>query len=752
MSIVDPVALDKGLCLRSEQLIEKCDTIHSTLRAEKDHLVRIRSELERTYFRYQQLFNLAPVGFLTLDESGLIRDINHAGAVLFALDRRRPVTFLDLVTPEDHSAYERHVRKTLEEGSAAGCEVRLCSRDGNTFYGRLDSKISMDVRVSEVVHLMVVTDISERKCAERALEDAKELAEATVSSFSDAVITTDADALVTGLNAAAEALTGWSCADAKQKQLTDVFRLLDEEGGDFLDHPAMIESLTHLSGPAGERVYLTLISRTNDRRIIRGSASPICSRGGEVVGMVVTFADATESRRLMEEVVYDASHDALTGLINRREFEKRVERAIQCRGYSGGEHVLCFLDLDHFKLINDVAGHQAGDELLKHVAGAMTALVRGGDTVARLGGDEFAILLENCSLDKAAAVAEMIARGFQQRPFLWEGHRFEIGVSIGLAAITAQSRSWKQALGEADAACYAAKSNGRNRLHMNGAIADSARQGGDTLRADHLRDALAAGRFKFMCQPIFRLASALPHVSAYEVLLRLPDRRGGLHLPADFFPLAERYGLMCALDRWVLRTILRRGGGLIRGEQPSSLSVNISGHSLNDPSFLAFVEKELAESDFPRSRLWIEITESVAIHNLGDATAFMRAMRAQGSRIVLDDFGTGLSSFDYLRHFPVDLLKIDRSFVHNLTGDQFSRSVVAAIVRVAADCGIMTVGEGVETTAVLDILGELAIDYAQGFALGHPVPLEQVMECPRLSAGIVAQETAPASPSSSPAR
>lgn len=725
---------------RSAAVLDTVDQISALLGREKQRLERIHGDLHRAYLRYRHLFDLVPVGCIALDERGAIKAMNDAAARLLAVDGDVQARFESFVHPEDRYLYQQHRAEVAKWGMTSPCEIRFCTSDSIVFYGRLDSLLVQDQGVLSSEHVMVLSDISGQRRAASLPGNVGALAEATVYSLADGVVTTDAHGRIIRLNTVAAAMSGWTCQEAQGKRLEEVLCLVDDTGR-RIGRELVLGACTEPVELAEYGGYVSLVGRTGESRVIRGSIAPIRREPGGSVGLLLTFADATQSQRILQEVVYHASHDPLTGLLNRRELEKRLERAGRRTSRSGVGHVVCFVDLDHLKLVNDVAGHQAGDDLLKHVAGAIVSLLGDNDAVGRIGGDEFAILLMDCSLERGVTIADLIKHGVSGRPFLWEGHRFEMTVSIGVAAITPTTESWCQALGEADAACYEAKARGRNRLHVNGLSDGREAKAIDMVRPDHLRDALSGDLFEFLGQPIFAVSAPTETIAAYEMLLRLPGRPGRLHLPADFLPLAERYGLICALDRWVLRTSFRCR--LAREQHAFSLSLNISAQSLSDPSLLDFVQRELADSGFRGDRLWLEVTEGAAIHNIKQARAFMQEMRHLGCHIALDDFGKGMSSFTYLQNFPVSLVKIDRSFVHNLKTDSFSRSVVRAIAQVAMDCGLRTVGEGVENASALEVLQELGVDYAQGFALGRPVSLREAEQ---------ACGSASSSPADEPAR
>jgi len=578
--------------------------------------------------------------------------------------------------------------------------------------------VSPDGKIDMV--LGVATDITERKQAEQALIKEKERAQVTLHSIGDAVVTTDAHGLVEYLNPVAEKLTAWSADEARGRPLSTVFQIVSEETRQPAPDP-VAHCLTE--GPiTGLADYTILLSRTGQEYAIQYSAAPIRGPGGELFGAVLVFSDVTEARRLTKQIAHEAAHDTLTGLANRREFEKRLERALASAKQYGAHHALCYLDLDQFKIINDTAGHVAGDELLKQVKDLLLGAFRERDTFARLGGDEFGLLLDNCPLEKAREIADHVVAIIRDYRFAWLGRTFQIGVSIGLVPITTAAESTDQLLGQADVACYIAKERGRNRLHIyQQDNSESAERHTEILRAAGLRDALEQERFCLYYQPIIPLAANGDGPVRYELLLRLRDENGALLKPGAFIPAAERYSLMGAIDRWVIRTAFYRYMERLAGSA-TEIAINLSGNSLNDETLLEFVKAQFVESGLPPERVCFEVTETVAIYNLSQARDFMKGIKRYGCHWALDDFGSGLSSFKYLKTLPVDYLKIDGSFVRDMVEEPIDHAMVEAINQVGHIMGIQTIAEYVHSEAIVERLRVLKVDYAQGYAIGLPMP------------------------------
>jgi diguanylate cyclase (GGDEF)-like protein len=433
------------------------------------------------------------------------------------------------------------------------------------------------------------------------------------------------------------------------------------------------------------------------------------------------FHDVSKERRLHRALHYQASHDALTGLINRREFENRLTAAVEdARQNQQARHVLLYLDLDQFKLVNDTCGHPAGDLLLKQITGVIQSRVRGQDTLARLGGDEFGILLQDCSLDQALRIAENLRQGIRDYRFAWQGGVLAVGASIGIVEITHEIPTVANVMSAADVACYSAKDSGRNRvqLYKPDDMPERHREMHWVTKLARARD---ESRFELFYQPIVPIGDRPHEREHFELMLRLRDESGTIVTPAEFIPAAERYNIMPSIDRWVVRQALDRVVHRIEsGVKPFTVAVNLSGTSLNDERFLEFLIAELSAGQLAAGAMCFEITETAAIENLSNVVYFMRELKNRGCHFALDDFGSGLSSFMYLKTLPVDYLKIDGQFVENVTRDPVDRSMVAAISQVGNAMGIQTIAERVESPEVLAELGRLGIGFAQGFYIAKP--------------------------------
>jgi diguanylate cyclase (GGDEF)-like protein len=443
----------------------------------------------------------------------------------------------------------------------------------------------------------------------------------------------------------------------------------------------------------------------------------------------MVFSDVTAARQLQREISHQAAHDSLTGLVNRREFEQRLSRVLDTARNEASEHALCYLDLDQFKVINDTCGHAAGDELLRQIAVLFQQKIRRRDTLARLGGDEFAVLMEHCNLEQASRVAEALRSTAADLRFTWANDTFTLGVSIGVVPITPSSESVDALLRAADNACYVAKDAGRNRVHVY--YHDDvhlARRRDEMQWVGTLSRALEEGRFELHAQKIADIGGidrpdAKPEVRHVELLLRLVGADGERILPAVFLPAAERYDLIARIDRWVIERAFGWLAQRAADAEPVLCSINISGASIGEDLFLAHVLERLDETGIAGEQVCFEVTETAAIRNLAMATRFIHTLRRSGCSFALDDFGSGLSSFAYLKSLQVQYLKIDGAFVKDMADDPLDRAMVRSINEVGQLLGMRTIAEFVETQEVLDLLVKLGVDAAQGYRIGRPEPL-----------------------------
>jgi diguanylate cyclase (GGDEF)-like protein/PAS domain S-box-containing protein len=596
---------------------------------------------------------------------------------------------------------------------------RLKHRDGVWLWvvSRAKARVDQQGRARRIVG--VDLDVTERKLFEDALFKEKESAQITLQSIGDGVITTDSDCRIEYLNPVAEQLTGWRIEHAQGRVVDEIFRSFHEETCEPLENPLAV-AIRRTRAIKSVRPTL-LIRRDGNELYIESCASPIRDHTGAVSGGVLVFHDVSESRELNRKLSYHASHDILTGLVNRREFESRLERALKSARAREASYALCHIDLDQFKIINDNCGHSAGDALLGQVGALLKSKIRWRDTVSRLGGDEFGVLLESCSIDEGIRNAEALREAIRNYKFVWEERTFRLGASIGVVPISPDNEDVAALLSAADSACAAAKESGRNRIYsFQENDIDLMRRRREMQWAARINNALEDGRFEIYRQVILPLQRPDPGMH-YELLLRMRDEAGKIVSPDQFIAAAERYGLTPNIDRWMIEHALRwLVSEADEREKLSLCSINLSGQSLGDDKFLPFVIDHFHRSGIDASKICFEITETAAIASFSQANRFIHALKELGCRFALDDFGTGLSSFGYLKHFPVDFLKIDGSFVKEILHDPIDREMVRSINEIGHLTGKQTIAEFAENQEIIDMLRGLGVDYAQGYGIATP--------------------------------
>ncbi|PZD71722.1 Cyclic di-GMP phosphodiesterase PdeB [Acaryochloris thomasi RCC1774] len=585
---------------------------------------------------------------------------------------------------------------------------------------RLEEQVYQQTAQLEATNRELKREIVEREQLEADLFREKELAQITLESIGDAVITTDLTGNVQYLNPVAEKLLGWSKAEIKGQAFTDIFQIVHEQTRQPVINP--VEQVLKENKICYLADHTVLISRDGTEYGIDDSAAPIRDRNGQLIGAVVVFHDATQSRQLTQKLSWQASHDPLTGLVNRRAFKQRVTHLLATQ--ANQEHALFYLDLDQFKVVNDTCGHSAGDQLLRQITRVMQQRVRSTDTLARLGGDEFGLLLEGCSLKQATALAESLRAMIEAFRFNWEDKTFNVGVSIGVVGIDHNNQNLATILSAADAACYMAKSKGRNRVHVcQRHDVELAEQRGQMQWVSRLHQALEQNHFRLYAQEIVPLHhSSLAHHC--EILLRLSDVQGDVITPVAFLPAAERYDLMPAIDRWVVHNFCVQYQQMAQkrtsSASPALYNINLSGASIKNDSFLSFIKAQLLRYQVPPEQICFEITETIAISNLKQAVEFMQDLKQFGCRFALDDFGSGMSSLTYLKTLPVDYLKIDGSFVKKLASNQTDVAIVECFNHLSHRLGIQTIAECVEDQQTIKQLKLIGIDFAQGYSIVKP--------------------------------
>lgn len=585
----------------------------------------------------------------------------------------------------------------------------------------------LDFMQAAAGHVAVALDrvrfLERQRRAEDALYQEKERLQVTLHAISDAVISTDARGGLLYLNPVAELLTGWVQEQAQGLPYQQVFRWTAHG-----DTPATADPVAQALAEVCtvRHSHLTLAHRVVGHFLVEAAASPIRDADGTVQGAVLVFRDVTEQRRLSQEIAFQATHDELTGLGNRRAFEATLSQCFACTREQAQSHVLCYLDLDEFKVVNDTCGHTAGDALLCQVAQLFQELLGPRDHLCRLGGDEFGMVLTEQTLPQALRLAEQLQQRLAGYRFVWQDQSFGVGVSIGMVQLDAHSESVGALLQAADSACYVAKDAGRGRIHVYASDDPALAQRYGVMEwVSRIENALRNDRFVLYAQPIVPIGEGPARGLHCEFLLRMRDAQGGLVLPGQFMPAVERYHLAARVDRWVVSHAL--AWMVQHQDQIEQCSINLSGQSLGDTQFMAFVLETLAATPMPCHKLCFEITETAAIGNLHAAKDFIDTLRGLGCKLSLDDFGSGLSSFAYLRNLPVDVLKIDGQFVRDIATDAVSLAMVKSIHEIGCLMGKETVAEFVESPAILELLRGFGVHYAQGYSVGYPVPLDQLL-------------------------
>ena len=560
--------------------------------------------------------------------------------------------------------------------------------------------------------------------SEIALMIEKETAEVTLHSITDSVLTVNQKSIVTFVNPAAEKLLEKTLDELIGKPIYDVLNIVDE---DF--NPLVLDPVTDCFKKGNIIKFpeqSSLLNEKSNMIAIEASAAPMKNNAGDLLGAVVVVQDVSHTRKLTHQLSYQASHDALTGLYNRQKFETHLQETLTNSEVDGTQHVLLYLDLDQFKIVNDTCGHVAGDELLQQLPLLFHKVLRSGDSVARLGGDEFGVLLENCSLEKSLPIADGLRQHIKDYRFVWEDKTFVIGVSIGVVAINSENTDMTHLLGCADIACYAAKDAGRNRVHVyeESDIAVSMRQG-EMQWTTRIAKALEENRFCLYRQNIISVNTG--EVEHVEVLIRMVDEDGSIILPGAFLPAAERFNLMVSIDRWVISHVFSLIGECTSKKDnnlATVIAINLSGDSLSSDGLLEFIYTEKEKYNVQLNRICFEITETIAISNLNHAVTFINELKQHGCMFSLDDFGSGLSSFTYLKSLPVDYLKIDGSFVRDISKDKIDKAMVKSIQQVAEAMSLKTIAEWVEDEETLTLLKDLGVNFAQGNYLMAAEPIE----------------------------
>lgn len=702
------------------------------LKVAENERERLFHELQDERSRFSDILEQMPSAVLLAEApSGKLIYLNRAAVELFGPSRAGSESihqfargrFLNQQN-QRVSADELPLARAVAQGETTrGEDLTHEQEDGTLTHFSVTAAPIVDRDGIARLAVAVLHDVSNIKEAQFSLAAEKERAQVTLAAITDGVISTDLDGRIAMLNPAAERLIGMCQADALGRPVNEVVHLID----DASKLPILDPETRWQQNPDAPRetVHATLMGRDGRQYSVESAAAPIRLADDRSIGTVLVFHDVTEARQLMHQLHFEASHDALTGLVNRREFEARLRRTMErIRRFPDNPAALLYMDLDQFKIVNDTCGHVAGDELLRSLAQIYREHVRERDTLARLGGDEFALIAEHCTMDEAIAVAEKLLDATRDFRYSCKDRFFRLGVSIGLIPLDQSASSVEQALRQADHACYIAKETGRNRVYVQDRDdGEMAQRRNDMYWVTRMKEAFRNDALQLYCQPIVPIgvSDACLH---YEILLRLKNGPDDPIVPGAFLPAAERYDVMPEVDRWVLRKSLEW-----LQANPAHLAklqictINLSRRTLADQSFLRFASDLLDASDVPAEKLCFEITENGAISNIQRTLSFISSLAERGCKFSLDDFGSGMTSFTNLKELPVDFIKIDGSFIQQMVGNPIDYEMVRFTNEISHMMGRQTIAEYVTDQIILDELREIGIDFAQGYWLGKPRPL-----------------------------
>lgn len=586
---------------------------------------------------------------------------------------------------------------------------------------------SLEVRVNErtaeltKVNELLTKEVDQHKLTEQALFSEKQLALVTLESIGDAVITTNMQSQVTYLNPVAERMTGWTKSEATGKPILEVFRILNESTRKLAANPVDVV-LAH-GATCGLANHTLLVSKTGLEYDIEDSAAPIRAEDGTLFGVVLVFHDVTDTKKMAHKMTYLAEHDFLTDLPNRLLLTDRTTQALNSAARRNSKAALMFLDIDHFKKINDTLGHAVGDQLLKALSKSLQTCLRNTDTISRLGGDEFVILLPEIAHSYAPAeIAEKILT-VTKNSFLIDTHELRISISMGIAVYPEDGTTAEVLTKNADAAMYHAKSNGRdNYQFFNAAMAQRVAE--QLTLENSLQKAIKNNELVLLYQP--KVSIRTGEIIGAEALLSWQHPEWGLITPDRFIPIAEDSGLIRPIGNWVMREACRQNRAWQdAGLRPIPIAVNISTIELRQPNFLQEVTRILLQSGMSPTHLELEVTESIAIEEHAEAIGWLVKLKEMGVRLSVDDFGTGYSSLSYLKRLPIDTIKIDKSFIRDISTDPNDAAIITAIISMSHSLKLAVIAEGVETIEQLNFLKQNDCDEIQGYLFSKPVPADE---------------------------
>jgi diguanylate cyclase (GGDEF)-like protein/PAS domain S-box-containing protein len=723
-----------SLCLALGVAVSLLCVLFRRQRRARVALVQISQQLQRSVTEAAEARAAAsPATFDALGDRVHEAVLIHARAIRYAnpqfaallgyeVERLTGRQLSELVRPEQAALVADNLRRRLAgEPGAERYEAELVAASGETL--RMEfSSWPITYRGERALLIVGVEVLPTQTMQALPVPAGRSRARSALEALPEALLTTDVKGRVDYLNPAAARLLGVELTSAKGASFEEIAQVLEESDRKLLGE--RVRQALDAGAPLNVGRRALLIRTAGHERLIELSAAPIRLESGEGIGAVLLLHDVTEVRGLARRMSYQATHDALTGLVNRIEFERRLQESVEHAHRGEVAHVLCYLDLDRFKGINDTSGHQAGDAMLREIARILRDAVRDSDTVGRVGGDEFGMLLVGCPLEKARQIADDVCRAVNDFRFVWKERIFSVGVSVGMVEIARESGTMEEAMAAADSACYVAKRQGGHVAVYSARDENLARRTGEIHWLQVLQQALRENRFELYCQPIVAAFAANEEGPAMEVLVRLRDASGAQLAPADFVQAAERYRLMGLIDRWVVQTTLTGlGRGAIALAPKRSLAINISGQTLADGQFLEFVVECLDSTGADPAQICFEITENAVIANFEQARRFVGVLHGMGCRFALDDFGIGLGSFANLKNLAVDYLKIDGSFFKNLARDSVNQAMVTAMIRLARTLNFQVIAEQVEDASAMDAARRIGVDYLQGFAIGRPVRL-----------------------------
>ncbi|HLW25146.1 MAG TPA: EAL domain-containing protein [Steroidobacteraceae bacterium] len=626
------------------------------------------------------------------------------------------------VAPEYVELVESNIRRRLAgEAAAERYEVELVGTHGEVT--RIELSSTLIDSAGEPALLLTALEMLPRTTESDSAP--KSRAMVTLDAMGESVITVDAEGRIDYFNQAAETLLGQSFNQVVGKTFSEVASLVDEADRRSLGDPVRKALATGGRITMGKRAVLVPTNGAVERSV-EISVTPLKNDAEEILGLVLVLHDTSELRGFTRQMTYQASHDALTGLVNRREFERRLREAMDSAQTGDATHALCYLDLDRFKVVNDTCGHTAGDNMLREIATILKEAVRDSDTAGRIGGDEFALLLVGCPLEKARQIADDVVRAVDDYRFVWKDKIFNVGVSIGLVEIGRGGGSIEDIMNSADSACYVAKKQGGVHVHVYSAREEAnARHSGEIHWLQRLQAALRDNKFELYYQPIVPARGKNGGGPALEVFVRLESENGQpASSPSEFIRAAERYRLMPHVDRWVVQAVLSAlGRGGLKVPPGRSVAINIAGQTLADAEFLEFVVECFDHTGAHPAEICFEVSESAVAANLDHVRRFIAVLHGMGCEFALDDFGSGLSSFSTLRTLPMDYLKIDGSFIANLAADTVNQAMVGAMIELSRTLHFRIVAEQVEDQLSLDTVRNMGIDFVQGYFIGRPQPL-----------------------------